>query len=133
MKLTSRSSYTNMPSFGSLPYELKLKIAENLVDIILELVRSDPSPITSEIHQMIRNLWVKLYVPWRKQQLLSLLEFAPEMREDLASYCTKWCNEAWAEPDNTGLNVRERRSYEFRKLVATELADAVSLKRGESR
>lgn len=85
-----------MASWNSLPYELKLRVAEGVIDLILSQTSTFPiwvdllvlMPLASTAKGFDRRLR-KQYMPEAKLQLHFLLELAPELRGDLLSYCRK--------------------------------------------
>lgn len=72
-----------MASWNSLPYELKLKIAEHLIDLIIVRVSRTRPPLSFD---KSLGQYRKLYA---QALVRPLMEVAPELQKDLAMYCRK--------------------------------------------
>lgn len=83
-----------MTSWNSLPYELKLHIGKNFIDIlIVEVPAFSPGHLVgtfgfSKAAEIFTHCVWNEYVPASKQQIRSFMVVAPQLQQDLAAYCT---------------------------------------------
>lgn len=139
-----------MASFTSLPYELKLKIAESFIDLVIEQVSRIPmnqpyrlwfmSALAFEYFQRSSR---DVYMPVVKLHVRPLLTLAPELQKDAAKYggdCVQYFKKQWMQVQQDrikalnedpsriprGLGVEESRygnGFAAKVVVAEYLAD----------
>lgn len=123
-----------MASFNTLPYELKLQIAEAFIDISLtEICPSDlfHGPQAGYLYNLRKYAahHIDIHLPRTKLELLALLELAPETQKDLSAYCKQLCEQAWSQCNDQHLPIGQRDSYRTRRHVTLILSNAVSSSR----
>lgn len=110
-----------MASFKALPYELKLHIAKDLIDLYLaQAATFIPGFQISEAPLRTRSQ----HAPTAKLQIGSLLEVAPDLGRDLFLYC-RMCSQTEV-PFDRGQSFMERSVEIFKNSARVIMAKALA-------
>lgn len=113
-----------MASWTSLPYELKLQIAQDFIDIILAQVPAFPIGLRPRKSAPAYGNYVcNQYIPHKKRQVWALFQVNTALQEDLSNYCQEEAKRASSKVWNPRLSSEKRMWFHTVACVARDVAD----------